>query len=276
MPDRNIIAAWSRWQYAQSLSIRTVEERRATVLRLARWHGIEPDTATTDHVVTWLAEAGPDWTASSRHTFHSHLAAWFTWLQRMGYREDDPMVNVGKPKRPKGKPHPVAQAHMPRLLGQRMHKRTRVMILLACLAGLRVHEIAKFRGEHVDIVGRTLTVKGKGGRTDVMKMHPLLLEAAFTMPRSGWWFPANSTRDGHVLARSVSVIIRQVMIRASVPGSAHSLRHWYGTTLVGDGTDLRTAQKLLRHASLATTEIYVDVADIRKAEAIDRLDPFAA
>jgi site-specific recombinase XerD len=56
----------------------------------------------------------------------------------------------------------------------------------------------------------------------------------------------------------------------------HSLRHWYGTTLVGDGTDLRTAQKLLRHASLATTEIYVEVADIRKAEAIDRLDPFAA
>jgi site-specific recombinase XerD len=38
--------------------------------------------------------------------------------------------------------------------------------------------------------------------------------------------------------------------------------------------DLRTAQTLLRHANLQTTAIYVQVADGKRVEAIDRLDPF--
>lgn len=270
-----LLAQWITWQYAQSLSARTVEERVATVGRMARWAGVEPHLVDMDQIVAWLAEAG-EWAASSRHTYHSQLRAWFGWLQRMGYRGDDPMLNVGTPRRPRGKPHPVATEHMPLLLATRMHKRTRVMILLAALAGLRVHEIAKFRGEHVDIIGRTITVVGKGGVKEVLPLHPLLLEVAYTMPRRGWWFPTNSTRTGHVLARSVSGIISRAMERAGIPGSAHSLRHWYGTTLVRRDTDLRTAQKLLRHASLATTQIYVDVADDRKVEAVHRLDPWAA
>jgi integrase/recombinase XerD len=49
------------------------------------------------------------------------------------------------------------------------------------------------------------------------------------------------------------------------------VRHWFGSTLVGDGADLRTAQTLLRHANLNTTAIYVQVSDPKRVEAIDRL-----
>ncbi|OZE89999.1 tyrosine recombinase [Rhodococcoides fascians] len=274
MNNTDLVASWSTWQYAQSLSKRTVSERAVTVRRMASWCDLDPAHATTDDVVTWLAEAGPEWKASTRHTFHSHLVAWFLWLQKMGHRADNPMTVVGKPRRPRADPHPVADAHMPRLLAQRMHKRTRVMILLIALAGFRVHEVAKVRGEHFDLVGRTVTVVGKGGVRAVLPLHPLLVEAAWTMPRQGWWFPANATRTGHVLARSVGTIVKQVMIRAEVPGSAHSIRHWYGTTLVDSNVDLRTTQELLRHASLATTQIYTKIADHRKASGIDTLDPW--
>jgi site-specific recombinase XerD len=46
------------------------------------------------------------------------------------------------------------------------------------------------------------------------------------------------------------------------------------TALVAAGADLRTVQTLLRHANLQTTAIYVQVADGKRVEAIDRLDPF--
>jgi integrase len=46
------------------------------------------------------------------------------------------------------------------------------------------------------------------------------------------------------------------------------------TALVADGTDLRTAQTLLRHANLNTTAIYVQVSDPKRVEAIDRLNPY--
>jgi integrase/recombinase XerD len=116
------------------------------------------------------------------------------------------------------------------------------MILLAALAGLRVHEIAKVRGQDVDLDSRTLYVVGKGGHGASIPLHPLLAKAAESMPRRGWWFPANSRRPGeHIRSRCVSDVIGTAMQRAGIhDGTAHRLRHWYGTTLVESGTDLRT------------------------------------
>ena len=109
------------------------------------------------------------------------------------------------------------------------------MVLLAALAGLRVHEIAKVRGEDVDIDDRTLRVTGKGGRSDTLPLHPLLVAAALTMPTRGWWFPANSRRPGdHVHPKSVSDIIGQAMRRAGIVGTPHALRHSYGRRSRGD------------------------------------------
>ena len=62
------------------------------------------------------------------------------------------------------------------------------------------------------------------------------------------------------------------MLRSGVPGTAHSLRHSYGTNLVVNGADARTAQTLLRHSSLQSTQIYVDASDAQRLRAIQRLD----
>jgi integrase/recombinase XerD len=106
-------------------------------------------------------------------------------------------------------------------------------------------------------------------------LHPELVALAASMPVAGYWFPAdrrgNTGGRGCVLPRSVSTIVSTAMRRAGVPGTAHSLRHWYGTALVDSGADLRTTQTLLRHASLATTQLYTAVSQRRQREAIDRL-----
>jgi integrase/recombinase XerD len=66
------------------------------------------------------------------------------------------------------------------------------------------------------------------------------------------------------------------MRRAGVAGTPHSLRHWYASTLLDDGADLRTVQELLRHTSIQTTQVYTKVRDERRVSAVDRLDPFRA
>lgn len=267
-----LINEWRTWQYAKSLSQRTVTERAATVARMADWCGKKPEAVSAADIVEWLAEGG-DWSPNTRWTYHTTLTAWFLWLQKVGHRADNPMVNIDRPRRDKGEPRPVSNRDMLRLLAVRAHRRTRAMILLAAFQGLRVHEIAKIKGEHFDLVERTLTVTGKGGRTVVMPLHYRIMQLAADMPRRGFWFPGPDR--GHQRRESVGGTIKEAMVRAGVPGSAHALRHWFGTALTESGVDLRVVQTLMRHRSLATTEIYTAVSDRRRAEAIDRIDPFA-
>lgn len=270
-----LLEEWMLWQLAARRSEVTVSER----IRVVSQFG-EESPQTTIHgarpidLVRWLGRHA-EWSASTAATYHSYLRAWFNWLCLMDYRADNPMIKLAAPKYPERVPRPVSDDGLIRLLTMRMHHRTRVMILLAALAGLRVSEVARVRGEDIDLAKPVLYTTGKGGKRAMIPLHPLLADAALTMPRRGWWFPGNARRAGEpVHSKSVSDIIGNAMRRGGVHGTPHSLRHWYGTTLLDDGADLRTVQELLRHSSVATTQIYTRVPDQRRHEAIGRLDPF--
>ncbi|BDC71097.1 tyrosine-type recombinase/integrase [Prescottella equi] len=271
------IDEWEVWQYAARLSEVTVTERVRVLRIFATEAGIDPADATPLHVVRWYSSHADDWSQSTHCTYHSYLAAWFKWLQLQEYRADNPLVKVGAPKSPDRIPKPVADSELMRLLSTNMHHRTRVAILLGALEGLRVHEIAKFRGEDIDRERRLITVKGKGGKVKAIPLHPVIEATMATMPARGWWFPANSTRPGeHIHSKSVSQMIGQAMRRAGIQRTAHGLRHWFGTTLLDDGADLRVVQELLRHASLSTTQIYTKVPDGRRRTAVESLDLWRA
>lgn len=266
---------WLGWQRAARMAESTATRRPRCVDRFARELGVNCVTASHTDVVTWFL-AHDEWSRSTVAQYFENLNSWFKWLIRMDYRLDNPMLKVMKPGRPDYEPRPVADEDLVRLLAIRMHHRTRVMILLAALAGLRVSEIAKVKGEDVDHGRGLIWVVGKGGKRRSIPLHQILVTAAAGMPRTGWWFPGEYEREGQpVRSTSVSSIIGGAMRRAGVPGTPHALRHWFGSTLLATGADLRTAQELLRHASLATTQIYTLVPDGRRHEAVAQLDPWA-
>lgn len=139
-------------------------------------------------------------------------------------------------------------------------------MLLGGLLGFRDAEIARFNGRLLDTEARVVEVTGKGGTTAFLPVHRDLIEHAKLMP-TGFWFP--SQRGRHIGGRTVWQHLRLHMIRNKVPGTPHCLRHYFGTTLVENGADLRVAQELLRHSSLQTTAIYIKTSDHRKRAAID-------
>lgn len=209
---------WELWQHAQRLSVNTISER---VRVLAQFHaetGVQPVRAAPIDIVRWIAGHDADWSDSTAATYRSYLAAWFKWLQITDRRTDDPMIKVGRVKVPERVPRPIADVDVPKLLSARMWSSTRAMILLALLAGLRVHEIAKVRGEDVDLAARLLWVKGKGRRLKSVPLHPLLIELAATMPATGWWFPMR----GYPSER-----IEQVSLRHRWPHDAPGRGGWH-------------------------------------------------
>lgn len=269
-----LLQEWMLWQLAARRSERTVTERIRVIAQFSVESPTGAFSALPMDIVKWLSKHS-EWSGSTAATYYSYLRAWFNWLVLMDYRGDNPMVKLAAPKYPERVPRPVSDDDLIRLLTMRMHHRTRVMIFLAALAGLRVSEVARVRGEDVDVKTPRLYVIGKGQKQAWLPLHPLLVDVALTMPRRGWWFPANNRRPGdHVHGKSVSDIIGNAMRRCGARGTPHSLRHWTGTTLLDDGADLRTVQELLRHKQLNTTAIYTRVPDERRHDAINRLDPF--
>ncbi|OMC11748.1 hypothetical protein A5735_15090, partial [Mycolicibacter heraklionensis] len=252
--DLGLLRRYETYMRGASRSQRWIDESLRTLQNVEKVAGTTLDRCHAEDVSTFLASGTIG--AASRATYFRQINSFFTWWAKQGGKritEDLP-----RPREPRGEPRPLSTDQLQQILNRSMRRRSRVMILLAAFAGLRVSEIAKVRGEDVDLDGGMLHVTGKGGVQASIPLHPLLADAAATMPSHGYWFPANATRpDEHMLGKSVSHNISLICERAGVPGgTAHRLRHWYGTSLLHDGADVRTVQTLLRHSSLTTTQRY--------------------
>lgn len=138
---------------------------------------------------------------------------------------------------------------------------------------MRVHEIAKIRGEDISPVAGTITITGKGGRTDTLPAHQLILQQASLYPRHGLWFPSPKDPAVPVRAKTVSRVISDAFDRADAPATAHQLRHYFATSLLRAGTDSRVVQSLMRHESLATTGRYLAVDVDQQRAALSGLAP---
>ncbi len=269
-----LLEDWETAQYAQSLSVRTVTERLTSVRQMSQWCGVAAHLASDREVSRWLAKGGK-WLPSTRHTYYTRLNAWFTWLQYTGRRDDHPMASMKAPRRPKNLPRPPDDKHLPTLIAHANRRRTRAMLLLALCQGLRAMEIAKFHAEDIDMQTGELTVTGKGGRTAVMPLHPRIRELAAEMP-AGYWFPSPGRTGKPVSRKAVSSTLSGLFHRAGITGTGHSARHWFGTSLIDSDVDLITTKELMRHESVASTQIYVKVSKRRKRKGIDRIDPLTA
>jgi site-specific recombinase XerD len=247
---------------AQGKSPRTVEER----LRIVVHSGLDPLTADVWAIERWLG-SNPAWKPSTRRAYTDALRAFFGWMHRRGLRGDNPMGQVDNVAVAAGVPHPVTTDELRALLARARTRRLRGYLLLGAYAGLRVSEIAAVAGE--DIVEGHLFVTGKGRREAVLPLHPALARYAAGMPDSGWWFPAYGARaDQHVTGHNVSRVVAEHMKRCGVAGSAHSLRHWFGTQLVAGGAQMRVVQESMRHANLQTTQVYTQVNDEQIGRAV--------
>jgi site-specific recombinase XerD len=76
-----------------------------------------------------------------------------------------------------------------------------------------------------------------------------------------------------VNASSLNVSVKRMAKQAGIEKDIcfHVSRHTFATTLLTLGADLYTTSKLLGHADLKTTQIYAEIVNKKKDEAVNRL-----
>ena len=159
-------------------------------------------------------------------------------------------------------------------LGGRRHpERDRVMFLLSVKAGLRAVEIAALEwamvtdgeGEVADAIAlRNVASKGKNGGRTIPLNRDLwrALEALHKIRRPGPYV-ARSERGLRMSAGSVTCWFQRLYGELGFVGcSSHSGRRTFVTKaahkVVEAGGSLRDVQQLAGHASLATTQRYIE------------------
>jgi site-specific recombinase XerD len=158
-------------------------------------------------------------------------------------------------------------------------KKHRAIVMLAYGAGLRVSEVLKLRVEDIDAKRMVLHIhEAKGGRERAVMLSPVLLRALrdywkAARPSGPTMFPGHAGR--RTLTRAA---VHHVGVKAARKAgidkriSPHTLRHSFATHLLEAGTDLRTVQVLLGHASLRSTMTYLHLTTARLATLKSPLD----
>lgn len=244
------------WCAAEHLPRNTVNAR-ARVLRSVGAAG----TASREVVEAWWAtrrELSP----ATRANDLACLRAFYRWAIRWDRRDDDPSIRLDAPRVDRGLPHPISRKDLARLLTV-LPDDLRRAVCLGAWAGLRVAETAALDWASVDAEARRLHVYGKGGKSRMVGMSPLLLDAL--LPETG----GNVVAAGGPapLANTLQRRVNRSIRAAGVDETYHSLRHRFGTVAYAATGDILAVGRAMGHSSPATTAIYAATSD----EMLDRI-----
>lgn len=266
---------------------RTIATYRKAVRAFARALGDDSAVAdiTHDSIARYQIARG-DKAAATIAKDLSAIRAYCRWCIRAGLRVDDPTIHLEWPKRIEPIPRclkarelrlldAILSRPLPVLDVKKRHvrERERRIVLLMLYAGLRLSEVPKLDWRDVDLETRTLTIRdGKGGRDRALPIHERLLENLETTPEAQQHGAVCGHTNGTPISyKTVPHVFDRWLKDEGLHISAHQLRHTFATQLLWAGADLRAIQRLLGHASLATTERYLSVEMEQKKQAVNLL-----
>lgn len=204
------------------------------------------------------------------------LRSFFGWLNKNNILCNSAIASISTPRQPKNLPKAMDLEDILQLIDTIssnpkaeawVNLRDKAVLTLLYGCGLRISEALSLNAE--DFYNNNfLRIRGKGNKERIVPLLPAVLEAvrayAAACPfhiNSGALFVG--VRGERLLPRIVQRLLEKARLELNLPDSVtpHALRHSFATHLLAAGTDLRSIQELLGHASLSTTQRYTKVSD---------------
>ncbi|MBV9990901.1 MAG: tyrosine recombinase XerC [Alphaproteobacteria bacterium] len=212
------------------------------------------------------------------------VRGFFRYLAREGIADNAAPRAVKSPRIARSLPRPLAEVDAARVIEEAgthdvewLAARDTALLTLLYGAGLRISEALALKRKDLPL-GASLSVVGKGKKTRVVPLLPVVREAvgdyAAKLP-----FVAEplflSRRGKPMSAREAQALMQRLRSRLGLSERAtpHALRHSFATHVLAGGGDLRSVQELLGHASLSTTQVYTEIDTGRLMEVYAKAHP---
>jgi integrase/recombinase XerC len=215
----------------------------------------DPTTLEASAVEAWVHPTGKQFAPATIRSRRASARRFLGWLHESGRATSDPTERLAAVRVPVKPPRLIPDDVFRQALTA-ADSRGRAVLMLGRYACLRLTEIATLRVEHRE--GERLRIDGKGGTVRYVWLAPEtqeLLDELEATATDGWYFPGRFT--GHMHPEALHKLIK----RLTGGWNPHSLRHAGATAAYRGTRNLRGVQAMLGHASLATTQRYLTVAD---------------
>ena len=146
--------------------------------------------------------------------------------------------------------------------------RDRAMLLLLYASGLRVSELIALKRQDLDLENGVVRVwSGKGAKDGIAPLNRVAIAALNEylnvrpqLERSSSPFVFLGRYGTQLTRQEIYLRVTEISMRALGRRiSPHRLRAGCATALLEGGSDIRDTQKILRHASIDTTQRYLDL-----------------
>lgn len=213
----------------------------------------------------------------------SALRQFYRFMVSEEARQDDPTTTIESPKQGRTLPKTLSEAEVDSLITTAATAGTPESVRLVCLlemlyaTGLRVSELVGLPMSAIGEDNQFLMISGKAGRermvplsdpaqvalkkyTDIRKQF--ISTDSESVKQDKWLFPSRTSDSGHLTRQRFAQLLKDLSRAAGIEEgkvSPHVLRHAFATHLLSRGADLRSVQKMLGHADIATTQIYTHI-----------------
>lgn len=279
IPLEKLIGSFLTNQEDRNHSPKTVRWYADMLGRFARFLGEDARLRdlTLDAVRSYQHEVhATDASKFTRHAYIRTLKTFVRWLEREEYIEPKLSHRIELPKVPRYDDVVIdvlSDEEIGRLLSALepttdVNARNRVIVCLMLESGLRLEEVVSLRLEDVRLKEQYLLVQGKGDKENYVPLGSTTQKAIsgyvehFRIPVDPEETALLLNIYGEPLGYEAVKSIFDRLARSTGVSRLHPhlLRHTAATRLLGNGADLHTVQRLLRHSDIRTTLRYVHLS----------------
>ena len=242
--------------------------------RVSSWGEVTRDTII-DYIMAMKGEQ--EYASSTVARKVAAIKSFFHYLVSHGELEDDPTATLDSPKVRKQLPKAISPENMERLLAEPGREQTpkalrdRALLEVLYATGLRVTELVSLDVDDVNLASATLRViRPKDKRERLVPIHQRAIEPLQDyLERGRIQLLRNpdepalflNHRGKRLTRQGLWLIVKQYVHKVGLleEVTPHTLRHTFAAHLLDKKADLEYVQELLGHASISTTQIYVQM-----------------